>query len=148
MPQPSPPPPQRNQTNKQLSPSSSPSPFLPPPDLGSTLHSAGGVDLAAFSLSICGDLAQPCVDSLTGIKLNGSAFSYFGDGPGPDPKLKCWDVVTNFFFFCFFLFLFSSSSFFFFYFVPWLGVSLTRAARPVSLQPAVPTPNRTAIRGL
>lgn len=62
---------------------------------GVTLHSAGGVDLAAFSLSLCGDLAQPCVDSLTGVKLNGSAFSYFGDGPGPHPKLKCWDVVAR-----------------------------------------------------
>ena len=49
---------------------------------------AGGSEVR---LSLCGDLAQPCVDALTKVRINGSAMLYFGT----PRRYYCWDTIAQ-----------------------------------------------------
>ena len=49
---------------------------------------AGGSEVR---LSLCGDLAEPCVDALTKDHINGSVMLYFGTPRKP----TCWDTIAQ-----------------------------------------------------
>ena len=49
---------------------------------------AGGSEVR---LSLCGDLAKPCVDALTKDHINGSVMLYFGTPRKP----TCWDTIAQ-----------------------------------------------------
>jgi len=49
---------------------------------------AGGSEVR---LSLCGDLAKPCVDALTKDLINGSVMLFFGT----PRKLTCWDTIAQ-----------------------------------------------------
>ena len=43
-----------------------------------------------FEVSLCGNLPQFCVDSLTHDKIPGQVFTYFGE----NNQFHCWDVLV------------------------------------------------------
>ena len=58
-------------------------------------------DSAHYELSLCGNLTKPCIDSLTGVRIFGYLYTFFGkfNSMNHDRSVKeshCWDVLSRF----------------------------------------------------
>ena len=52
-----------------------------------------------YNVSLCGNLTNPCIDSLTRVPIFGYLYTFFGDSRIQQQTLRgshCWDVLSKF----------------------------------------------------
>ena len=51
-----------------------------------------------YEVSLCGNLTNPCIDSLTGVRIFGYLYTFFGNSTNQDKNSQeshCWDVLSK-----------------------------------------------------